>query len=132
MRDEIQIKLDEVIVQELEDLKRLSPGTEERATAVGNLTKLCNLRIEERKVEQTKIETQNKEIESDRDWETKLAQLRSQKLDRWINVAVQVGLTVGSLVAYNVWFNRGLKFEETGTITSPMTRNLLGRLLPKK
>lgn len=132
MKDEIQRKLDEVIMQQLEDVERTGTGSDERTKAITNLAKLCELRIEEQKTEQAKIEIQNKEIDSDRDWTTKRAQLRIQKVDRWVNVAVQVGLTVGSLVAYNVWLNRGLRFEETGSITSPMTRNLLSRLLPKK
>lgn len=129
--DKIQTKLDEVIMQSLNDIEKL-PNGKEREDAIGALQKLANIRIEEKKVDQASIEIQNKEIESDRDWTTKRASLRNQKIDRWVNAGLQVALTVGSLVAYNVWLNRGLRFEETGTITSPMTRNLLSRLLPRK
>lgn len=131
MKDKIQTKLDEVIMQSLNDIEKL-PNGKEREDAIGALQKLANMRIEERKADQAQIEIENHEIESDRDWTTKRASLRNQKIDRFVEVGLQVALTAGSLLAYNVWLNRGLRFEETGTITSPMTRNLLSRLLPRK
>ena len=57
---------------------------------------------------------------------------KDQNLDRWIGLGVQVGLAVGGWLVYDIWNRRGLKFEETGTITSPWTRNLVSRMLPKK
>jgi len=75
------------------------------------------------------------EVESDdrlHELELKKAQLDEQKLDKWVNLGMQVGLSMLSIVAYDVWNRRGLKFEETGTITSPMTRNLLSKMLPKR
>lgn len=131
MKDKIQTKLDEVIMQSLNDIEKL-PNGKEREDAIGALQKLANMRIEEKKVDQAQTEIENREIESDRDWTTKRASLRNQKIDRWVEVGLQVALTAGSLLAYNVWLNRGLRFEETGSITSPMTRNLLSRLLPRK
>lgn len=64
--------------------------------------------------------------------ELKQAQLDEQKIDRWVNFGMQVGLAMVSVFAYDIWNRRGLKFEETGTITSPMTRNLLSKMLPKR
>lgn len=118
-------------MQSLNDIEKL-PNGKEREDAIGALQKLANMRIEEKKVDQAQTEIENREIESDRDWTTKRASLRNQKIDRWVEVGLQVALTAGSLLAYNVWLNRGLRFEETGSITSPMTRNLLSRLLPRK
>lgn len=125
MKDEIQKSLDEVIAMEILDLPNMSQGSKEKKEAIENLTELYKLRIEEAKIEQARVDKCE-------ELEIKQAQLDSQAKDRWVNLAAQVSLALGSLIAYNIWFNRGLKFEETGTITSPMTRNLLSRMLPRK
>ena len=36
------------------------------------------------------------------------------------------------LVGYGHWFRKGLKFEETGSITSSMMRNLINKFKTKK
>ena len=118
MKDEIQKSLDKVIDEGIKSLPGLPAGSNERTEAVKELTELYKLRIEEAKIGQTADEKQK--------------QLASQALDRWINVGAQVGVALLSLLAYNAWYNRGLRFEETGTVTSHMTRNLMSRLLPKK
>ena len=82
------------------------------------------------KADQVNVEFKTKEIESDREWETKRAQLDTQTKNQWIGYGVQIGLTIASLVAYNVWFNRSLKFQETGTHYLPETKNLISRMLP--
>ena len=125
MEDRNQKLLDEVIGKEIQNLSDLPIGSQEKSKAVDNLTELYKLKIEEAKIKQAKAEKSE-------EMEIRQKQLKSQALDRWINVGVQVGLTIGSLIAYDVWFKRGLRFEETGTITSPMTRNLLSRMLPRK
>lgn len=125
MEDRNQKLLDEVIGKEIQNLSDLPIGSQEKSKAVDNLTELYKLKIEEAKIKQAKAEKSE-------EMEIRQKQLKSQALDRWINVGVQVGLAIGSLIAYDVWFKRGLRFEETGTITSPMTRNLLSRMLPRK
>lgn len=121
----IQIMIDDVIKEEIGNLSTLDAGSKEKTAAVEDLKKLCEIRMEEAKIEQAKCEKQD---ELDAKW----AQIDQSKLDRWINVGLQIGLTAASLIAYDVWFKRGLRFEETGTIRTPMTRNLLSRMLPGK
>lgn len=116
--DKIRKSLDEAIAKDIQDITVLNTGSEERTATVKELTELYKLRIEEDRVE---MERKEKE-----------AQEESHALDRWINVGLQVGLTALSLLAYNAWYRRGLKFEETGTVTSSMTRNLMSRMLPNK
>ena len=125
MKDGIQLSLDEVIGKEIDRLKYLDNQTEEKSKTIGNLTGLYKIRIEEAKIEQARRERVS-------ELELRRAQLKSQSWDRFINVGVQVGLAIGGWIAYDIWNRRGLKFEETGTITSPWTRNLLSRMLPKK
>lgn len=68
----------------------------------------------------------------EKEMEMKENQIKEMALDRWVNLGIQVGLTLVGIVAYDCWYRRGLKFEETGTITTPMTRNLISKMLPKK
>lgn len=117
MDAKIQRLLDETIEKEIQTISAMKEG-EEKSDAITNLTQLHKMRVEEIKAEQGKYVQET--------------QAKTQNLDRWINIGVQVGLAVSSLIAYNAWYNRGLRFEETGSITSPMTRNLLSRMLPKK
>lgn len=136
MEDKIRETLDEVIELKLQNLIALRHDSEGKSNEIKDLTELYKLRIEEAKIETDRIDKmRQREVERDAQMNEnylKSEQLRSQALDRWINVGLQVGLTFASLVAYNCWYNRGLKFEETGTVTSPMTRNLISRMLPRK
>lgn len=59
-------------------------------------------------------------------------ELSEKVKDRWINVGLQVGITLISVGAYNYWFGKGLKFEEDGVVTSPWIKNLMSKMLPKK
>lgn len=107
MKDENQMLLDEVIEKELKNLDSFATGTKEKSDAISDVIKLYGVKIEEEKAKQ-------------------------EKRDKIFNIALQVALTGASLIAYNAWYNRGLKFQETGSFTDPMTRNLLSRMLPGK
>ena len=100
MKDEIQVKLDEVIEKELQNLPALSQ--EEKPTAVANLNQLYKLRIEEAKIEQESVTGAQEAI-------LKRDELKSRAKDRWVNVGVQVGLAVAGWIAYDIWNRRGLK-----------------------
>lgn len=137
-----------------EDLSNLETGSEEKKSAVGDLEKLYKLKIEEyknnwdydekyeRRVMENEQHQRDNELKEkqitgeaetrERELVLKENQLKEQKLDRWVNLGIQVGLTCVSIFAYDRWFRRGLKFEETGTVTSPMTKNLLSKMLPKR
>lgn len=125
MQNEIKTLIDDVIVTEIGNLSGFDSGSEEKSAAINDLKKLYELRIEEKKLEQAEMERREEN-------DSKKAQLEAQNKDRFINIGVQIGLTIMSLLAYDVWYRRGLKFEETGTITAPMTRNLLSKMLPGK
>lgn len=137
------------IKDEFENLYSMEDG-EDKQKDINNLVTLYKLKIEEEKIdaeyhehcdkcdlEKAQLEEQklsrwdDLEIKN-KDIELRKAQLDVQKLDRWVNLGMQVGLSILSIVAYDIWNRRGLKFEETGTITSPMTRNLLSKMLPKR
>lgn len=59
------------------------------------------------------------------------AERKDNLKDRLLTAAVSIGTTVGGWMLYNHWFKFGLKFEETGSVGSQWTKNLIGKLLPK-
>lgn len=140
--DEIKNLLDEQIKSEISGLSSLTTGSDEKSKAVNDLTKLYQARIDEIKAETALLEHRDRhELErdkhylesqlSDEERRLKEAEYKSRNLDRWLGFGIQAGLAVLSIVSYDIWHRRGLKFEETGTITSPQTRNLISSMLPK-
>lgn len=132
MEKDIRSLLDETIVNEIQTLSEYEVGSEKRSAAVEELTQLHKLRIEEAKVEVSKAENYDKAVTCDREWEIRRDQLKAEARDRWINFGLQVGIAIGGWIAYDVWHRRGLKFEESGTVGSSWTRNLMSRMLPRK
>lgn len=57
---------------------------------------------------------------------------KRQKFEQWVSTGLQIGAMIIPIIAYDIWYRRGLRFEEHGTIGSPMVRNLMTRLLPNK
>lgn len=153
MNVEIKEMLGEEIKNQIENLASLEQGSEEHSKAVESLAKLYRLKIDDDKNEieddekhnrrsmdkeqqildaelkqkQLEIDTELRECELD----LKEDQLREESKNRWLNFGLQVGLTVVGFVFYEVWNRRGLRFEETGSITSPQNRNLYSKMLPK-
>lgn len=95
------------------------------------------LREKDLELREKDLELREKQLENEannklQELDLKKTQAKEQRIDRIFNYGVQVGLTVMGLVAYDVWNRRGLRFEETGTITSKITQNLMSKMLPKK
>ncbi len=66
------------------------------------------------------------------DDESKREQLSDQGIERYFRYGAMALELILPIMAYGIWYHKGLKFEETGTVTSPMTKNLIARMLPKK
>ena len=107
--DRIREKLEEQILADIENLSHMQPGSEEYERAVDTLAKLYGVRIEEDKTVDDKQE----------------------RVFRIIRIAVDGAGIVLPLIFYGVWMRRGLKFEETGAVTSPIVRNLFSKITPK-
>ena len=57
------------------------------------------------------------------------------KHDNWlayVKLGIELLSVIGPLVFYGIWMRRGLKFEETGTITSSIFKGLIGKFKPTK
>lgn len=133
---EIKDLLSEEIETEIEKLSSFADGSEEKNRAIKDLSVLHSLRINEIKVE-TERETEKNRYDLDLlsradDTSNKEAQRKSDRVNLIVNIVVQVGLAIGGWIVYDIWNRRGLKFEETGTVTSPWTRNLMSKMTPKK
>lgn len=141
--DDISKLLGEEIKTEIENLANLEDGSQEKSKAIEDLTKLYRVRIEEIKAE-TERDRARKEammeedkhslavMVADDEREDKLAQRKVMRWDRIITIGAQIGIPILTMIGYDIWHRRGLKFEETGTITSPWTRNLVSKMTPKK
>lgn len=116
--EEINRLIDEEIKSQIKSLSTLGQGSDEQTAAVKNLTALYEVRSNDDKI---RLEAADKK-----------AELEEKKIDRWLRTGialVEIGLP---LVCYGHWFRDGLKFEETGSITSSMMRNLINKFRPKK
>ena len=108
---------------------------DDAATTLDRIVQLHKIRMDEERlraeIESAKAERVEKRTIRSEEAEAKKKQAVNQRIDLALSLGVQVLLGGLSMVAYNAWLNRGLRFEETGSIRSPMTRNLLSRLIPK-
>lgn len=133
--DEIRNLLDKQIKTEIENLDYLEMGSKEKQNAIDGIAKLYELRLSENKAEmdqienQTRMELDTKKVENEIDSDK--VKRKGANLDRWISLGLQIAIPLGTFIAYDIWHRRGLKFEETGTITSPWTRNLMSKMTPK-
>lgn len=119
--------LDEVVEKILRDAKRMGAGCKEQTAAIESATQLYKLKLEE---ERLQAEMEEKRIQRKTDAEAQKKQIWEQRIGKAIDVALQVGLTVGGWVAFTMWQSREQRFELTGTPSTPMFRGLLSRMIP--
>lgn len=135
MGDKIQKSLDEVIDKEIQHVSVLEVGSDERSKAIAELERLHRMRVEEAKVEvefyEKKTRNENEKNAQLMENCSKAEQIRAQNLDRWVNLALQLGIAVGGWVMYSIWQASQQKFELEGTPSNTMFRNLLGKMTPK-
>lgn len=132
----IEELLSEEIAAEIQALSELDSGSEEKSTAIEDLTKLYKLRIEENKSIWDADEKYNRRVmegeANTRDNEVKRTQIAENVKDRYFRVGIAVAELMIPLVFYGVWMKKGFKFEETGTFTSSTFKGLINRFRPTK
>lgn len=151
---DIKSLLDGMIEKEIENVKSLKSGTNERSSAVKDLTALHKLRIEEikaqaeadEKAKRREMDSEHHEAElaikerelddkrADRtlEEEFRIRQLKEQVIDRFARIGMTAGELILPLICYGIWMNRGFEFEKTGSFTSTTFKNLLNRFRPTK
>lgn len=132
MNEEIMEALESEILDEFEKLKNLAPGSEEQKTVVENIVKLQKIASEEGKLildheeSRERLEMEKEQAEFDKN--LKIEQEKSNKFFGWVKIGLEfVAITV-PIAAYGYFQNKGLKFEETGTLTSGWNRKLVNML----
>lgn len=90
------------------------------------------LHLENRKIDSAEIKNN-----SDVDLKNKELNLNARKdielrNDRIVKVLIDGATVLVPIIFYNVWMNKGFKFEETGTYTSNTFKNLFNKFKPNK
>ena len=126
---EINQLVDLELKRQLKALPGLETGSAEQTAAVKNLTALYEARINEDKL---LLDAKEKQDARESELRLKEADREEKKVDRMFHAGIAL-LEIGlPLVCYGHWFRKGLKFEETGSITSSMMRNLINKFRTKK
>ena len=122
----IQRLLREEIESEFKELSKITPGGDEYKVAVDGITKLMDRAIE---MEKNEIDRQDRIDARDSENEFKTRQMEDEKKDRFVkNLLTGVG-TIGGLVV-TIWgAKKAWKFEETGTVASPVGRSFINKLI---
>ena len=122
----IQRLLREEIESEFKELSKITPGGDEYRVAVDGITKLMDRAIE---LEKNEIDRQDRIDARDSENEFKTKQMEDEKKDRFVkNLLTGVG-TIGGLVV-TIWgAKKAWKFEETGTVASPVGRSFINKLI---
>lgn len=147
MKQEIKNGIEEYVLQEINKLKDLSESDEKYTEMANNganriktlidLLQKEDVNINEFYLENRKID--DTEIKNNSDVDLKKKELninykRDVELrnDRIIKVLVDGATIIVPVVFYNIWMNRGFKFEETGTYCSSTFKNLMSKFKPTK
>lgn len=141
MDDNSRDLLLEAIVEQFDRLDQCE-DEEERKKIIDNLSTLYRLKLDETRLDGEyerdlhKFEFDRKQYEDDKaskedEKRYRDNRAREEKVDKYIEFGIKGGTTVLMIIAYDVWYRRGLKFEETGTVSTRMTQNLIGKLIPR-
>lgn len=123
----IKTKLIEEFENQLEEVGKMSVGTDEYKTVVDGVTKLAD-----RIIDIEKFESDNRFREDTllNEIVTKEQQLKDEKHDRFVKNCIAIGVPVASLLTTGLAFVASMNFEKNGHIFSTEGgRSALKRLL---
>ena len=121
--------LDDVIVNELKNLKDTKGETDEYKATVECVTKLMDRSIEIKKLTFDQTDKLSRHVIDDK---AKVKQDEEDRKDRLIKNCISIaGIVIPALIT--IWGTlKSLKFEQDGTVTSMAGRAFVSRLFPKK
>lgn len=120
-REKIEAKLDEAILESLQKREGLPAGSKERFLATKEATELYKARDQQYKAESeynATIDAKEQELKA------KKEELEQEKEENRKNRVLTALTTTGTLLFWALQFAKCLKFEETGTATSTVTKTL--------
>lgn len=120
-------KLCEEIEREIENLSKLTPGDPKHTAAVEAVNKLYRLNIEDISSERAFMENCDRTEIQVTDQKLKKAEIDERKLDRYFRYGTEFTLGLLGLGLTAVFTDRGFKFEENGTYTSWVLKNIFPR-----
>lgn len=125
----VKALLDDEIRDEIENLGKVQLGSDEHKIAADALTKLLDKSIEMNKLD---LEYQERYEAREAENELKQKQIADEKKDRAVK-NVMTGVSIIGGFALTIWGTcKTLKFEETGVLTSLVSKGFIQKLLPKK
>ena len=125
----VKALLDDEIRDEIENLGKVQLGSDEHKIAADALTKLLDKSIEMNKLD---LEYQERYEAREAENELKQKQIADEKKDRAVK-NVMTGVSIVGGFALTIWGTfKTLKFEETGVLTSLVSKGFIQKLLPKK
>lgn len=116
---------------------------EERKNLINDIAALYKLKVEEEKVDAdfddkyNRRQMEEEHFKKECELKQKELELRSkQEKHNWIIGLTTAGVTAAIALAgnifYSIWYHKGLKFEETGTVSTHQTKNLESKMVPKR
>ena len=140
MNEEIDKKLEEEILNQLEELKLFSTGSAEKEKAVETIETLYKLRMDSVKAENEADEKAARRVLENTSHDDEmmlkerelLARRHDDKLNRIVGVCVNGASIVLPLIFYGIWMRRGFQFEKEGSITSKTFQGLIGKFKTTK
>ena len=125
----IKSLVDEEIRSEIEEISKIEVGSEKHKASVDALAKLLDKSIE---LERLDVEAQEKYESRIAENGLKMKQSKDEKRDRIVK-NVLTGVSVVGGFGVTIWGTcKTLKFEETGVLTSIVSKGFIQKLLPKK
>ena len=122
---ELNEMMDKELKRRFEDLENLTTGSDEQGKATDNIVKLYKLRMDENQQTASKEADEDRLQMEKRKYELEVAKADDDKLIRILTVATGVGTTVLGFVVGGHFYNKGFKFEETGTICSSTLKSIM-------
>ena len=119
--------LEDEILGEFDKLQDLDAGSEEHARAVQDI---CNMTKSYSDLEKLERDTDEKEVRREIEDEVRSQEFEEHKKEKTVDLVMNFFSMALPLWAYNVWMNRGFKFEEEGTYRSRTFTNLINKFKP--
>lgn len=127
--DELNEKLSEEILDELEKLKDLKPGSDQHTDAVKSVSELYKLAIEQNKNE-TEACLKAEQLKDAA--EAELKQTKERRISLFANAGISLVTLAATLLHENGLAMKCLKFEETGSFQSLISKGVFGKIFRKR
>ena len=129
MEELITTKLEDLIADQIEYSKKFNPDTQEHTAVVGNIATLYRAYNDgvktKSEIDIKRQEMSDADYDREKEREMKASQYDFDRKARWIGYAVTGAELVIPLVFNGILVAKGFKFEETGTVRSFFTKNVL-------